>query len=168
MQQRKEHAALSRVLGADQPLYGMFSGYPAKRSEAWRRRLGEHYAAEIGRIRPDGPLLLGGNCLGAYVAWEIAQALLAKGRRVGIVFLMEAMVLRPYAGRVVLLYGRESLAYNPFLSGQDLRPEWQRLYGSYDVAELPGKHGAHFDPQNLGFLAAVLRHYLASEPAGAG
>jgi len=168
MQQGKEHAALSRALGADQPLYGMFSGFPAKRSDAWRRRLGEHYAAEIGRIRPEGPILLGGNCLGAYVAWQVVQELLARGRRVGVVFLMEATILRPYPGRVVLLYGRESLAYNPFLSGQDLRPEWQRLYGSYDVAELPGKHGAHFGPENLGVLASLLRHYLARETAGAG
>jgi acyl carrier protein len=168
MQQRKEFTALCRAIGADQPLYGMFSGFPANRSEALRRMLGERYAAEIARIGPDAPILLGGNCLGAYVAWEIVRALRAKGRRVGVVFLMEATILRPYAGRVVLLYGKESLAYNPFLSGQDLRPEWQRLYGSYDVAELPGKHGAHFEPKNLGALVELLHHYLAREAASAG
>lgn len=153
--------ALSEAIGSDQPLYGIRSGFPPNRSERWRRMLGERYARKIAEIQPDGSIMIGGNCSGAFVAWEIAQALLLRDRQVDILFLMEATIMRPYPGRVVLLYGNDSLAYNPFLSGNDLRPEWQSLYGSYDTVELPGNHGSFFQPQTVPVLASTLRRYLA-------
>jgi oxalate---CoA ligase len=156
-----ECKALSEAIGCDQPLYGIRSGFPPNRSVGWRRMLGERYAKKIVEIQPDGPVMIGGNCSGAYVAWEIAQALLARDREVDTLFLMEATIMRPHPGRVVMLYGNESLAYNPFLAGHDLRPDWQSLYGSYDIAELPGNHGGFFEPQTVPALASILRRYLA-------
>lgn len=40
------------------------------------------YAAEIARIRPRGPLVLGGNCQGAIVALALTRQLVAAGREV--------------------------------------------------------------------------------------
>jgi oxalate---CoA ligase len=150
-------ATLSDAIGSDQPIYAIRSGFPPNRSDAWRKALGERFARKIAEIQPKGPLVLGGNCAGAYVAWEAAQVLLDMGRTIDTLFLMDAIILRPSPAQVVLLYGKESLAYNPFLAGKDLRPEWRRFYGSHVVVEVPGKHWDVLSPGTLPVLVEALR-----------
>lgn len=156
---------LGRVIGAEQPLYTAFSGFPPNRSEDWRRALGLRHAQVINTIQPHGAIAIGGNCAGAYVAWETAQALRAMNRQVDQLYLLEATILKTCPGRVVMIYGTESLLFNPFLSGRNLHPEWRRLFRSYEIAELPGNHGDFFKPSNVRALADLLNHHLDAENA---
>jgi thioesterase domain-containing protein len=45
--------------------------------------LAEHYAAALAKFQPEGPLVLGGYCVGAIIALEMAKRLRAQGREVG-------------------------------------------------------------------------------------
>jgi thioesterase domain-containing protein len=50
----------------------------------------ETYTAEIRRIQPRGPYLLGGLCIGGFIAFEIARKLKNEGEQIGAVALIDA------------------------------------------------------------------------------
>lgn len=71
------------LLGEDQPVYafrarGLDGGEPHPTFEA----MAADYAAEIRRIQPRGPHLIGAMCVGAFVAIEVARLLRAAGETV--------------------------------------------------------------------------------------
>jgi acyl carrier protein len=75
--------ALARRLGDDQPLFalqprGVYSGAPLHNSIEGAAR---HYLREMRKVRPQGPYLLVGRCLGALVAYEMAWRREAAGER---------------------------------------------------------------------------------------
>ncbi|NTU79349.1 MAG: SDR family oxidoreductase [Chloroflexales bacterium] len=82
---------LARHLGPDQPVYGLQAQgldgqLPVLTSiEA----MAERYVAEILRMRPEGPYLLGGYCMGGTVAIEMAQRLRAQGHQVPVLAVFE-------------------------------------------------------------------------------
>ena len=84
--------ALARRLGNDQPLYalqprGVYGGSPLFTSvEAAARR----YLRAIRKVRPHGPYLLAGRCLGSAIAYEIARRIEAKGERVDLLLVMDS------------------------------------------------------------------------------
>jgi thioesterase domain-containing protein len=45
--------------------------------------LADHYVAELMKFQPDGPLMIGGYCIGAIIALDMAKKLRALGRDVG-------------------------------------------------------------------------------------
>ncbi|MDP2384497.1 MAG: amino acid adenylation domain-containing protein [Nitrospirota bacterium] len=80
-------AQLARLLGADQPVYGLqtrgldgnaipFTSVPD---------MACHYIAEIRTCRPQGPYVILGSCTGGLIAYEMAQQLLAQGESVTLV-----------------------------------------------------------------------------------
>lgn len=77
---------LARHLNSDRPLYAFQDGigHPS-RIEA----LAAHFIRDIRTIQPEGPYLLAGSCLGAAVAFEMAQQLRRKGERVALLALVE-------------------------------------------------------------------------------
>lgn len=161
MQHEVEHTALAQALGPDQPLYGMRSGHPLPKSYPLQRLLGRHYAARI-MAQAAGPYVLGGNCQGGHVAFETAQALREAGQEVRRLILLDTMVLRPYAGAVALLFGAQAATHNPFLKGEDPRPDWNRLYAAHTLDFLPCAHGQYFlIPTNVAVLAERVRGYMA-------
>jgi len=77
-------AKLARLLGLDQPFYGMqargldgietpFTSVP---------EMARHYIAEIRALRPQGPYAVVGVCTGGLIAYEMAQQLLDQGEDV--------------------------------------------------------------------------------------
>ena len=117
---------LAQRLGADQPFYALQSrgltGAPAHDSiEA----MAEHYVREMRAVQPDGPYHIGGYCLGAMVAFEMAQQLREEGCEVALVALFIAPrpehVRRSFVGR---------MSYNL----QELRPLGGRARRAY-IAE---------------------------------
>src|SRR5205085_2963988 len=81
----------ARLLGADQPTYGVKaigvdgSEAPPDRVEAIAAR----YVREITELRPHGPYLLGGYSIGAYAALETALQLRALGHEVGLLVVFD-------------------------------------------------------------------------------
>jgi len=74
----------TKHLDEDQPLYGFeYAGMDGK-SEPFSTipGLAQAYVQEIQLLQPEGPYYLGGICFGGIVAYEIAQQLLAGGRKV--------------------------------------------------------------------------------------
>jgi amino acid adenylation domain-containing protein len=77
---------LARRLAPDQPVYALQSvGLDGTRPPLTRvEDMAVHYIEEIRSLQPEGPYLLAGICLGAYVALEMAHQLEARGQRVAL------------------------------------------------------------------------------------
>jgi thioesterase domain-containing protein len=87
----KSNAFLSRLLGADQPLYGLVQQSVDGRS-AFHRTLPDiatYYRRAIESVQPTGPYFLGGFCVGGIVAFEIAQQLRRAGHDVRLLALVD-------------------------------------------------------------------------------
>ncbi|HEY0793748.1 MAG TPA: amino acid adenylation domain-containing protein, partial [Chthoniobacterales bacterium] len=83
---------LADGLGPAQPFYGFLLRENLARFGTVDsvRQLAAHYVAELVRIRPDGPLQLGGFCTGGVIAHEMACQLRVLGREVSLLALIDA------------------------------------------------------------------------------
>jgi thioesterase domain-containing protein len=92
---------LARRLGPDQPFYGLQAqGVDGKQAPLDRvEDMADLYLAEIRRVQPHGPYLLGGYSGGGVVAYEIAQRLRQEGERVGLLAFLDTFcpILPPAA-----------------------------------------------------------------------
>jgi len=77
---------LARFLGPDQPFFGFQDG-PQNPSQI--PALASLYVREMRRVQPTGPYFLGGVCLGAVVAYEMAQQLVKQGGEVSLLAMVE-------------------------------------------------------------------------------
>lgn len=82
---------LARALGEDQPLYGLPPHQVGDLSQtpSIEQMATEHLEA-IRSVRPNGPYIIGGFCLGAIVAYELAQQIIASGETVEMLVLIDA------------------------------------------------------------------------------
>jgi amino acid adenylation domain-containing protein len=82
---------LARYLGADQPIYGLQArGLNGERiSFRSFEQMAADYLDAIRAVQPRGPYLLGGFCLGGYIALEMGRILKAEAKRVALVALIE-------------------------------------------------------------------------------
>ena len=80
-------AQLARLLGPDQPFYGLQArGLDGKEVPFTSvLEMARHYIAEIRAIRPQGPYILVGICTGGLIAYEMAQQLFEQGEDVTLV-----------------------------------------------------------------------------------
>ncbi len=87
------YGALARHLPADQPFYGLQpSGLDGRTLlrvsvESMARR----FVRAVRAVRPHGPYLLGGRCLGGLVAYEMARRLEADGEEVALVAVLDSL-----------------------------------------------------------------------------
>ena len=83
--------ALARLLGLDQPFYGLQSrGLDGSEEPLTRiEDIAAWFLREIREVQPDGPYYLVGMCMGGIVAYEMAQQLLAAGQEIGLLALLE-------------------------------------------------------------------------------
>lgn len=77
------YTPLARYLGADQPFYGIQArGLDGKQAPFHDIvAMAVEYTAEVLRVQPHEPFLLGGYSLGGTIAFEMAQQLYAQGHR---------------------------------------------------------------------------------------
>jgi amino acid adenylation domain-containing protein len=80
---------LSKLLGADQPLFGLQARGLDGKEEPFRSiaDMAQHYVVEIQSARPKGPYFIGGTCTGGVIAYEVAQRLIERGEDVRLVML---------------------------------------------------------------------------------
>jgi thioesterase domain-containing protein len=84
--------ALARALGTERPFFGLQPpGLDGARAPLDRvEDLAAYFEAQIRAVRPRGPWILGGFCMGGTVAFELAQRLLAGRRDAGFLVLFGA------------------------------------------------------------------------------
>jgi acyl-CoA synthetase (AMP-forming)/AMP-acid ligase II/thioesterase domain-containing protein/acyl carrier protein len=84
-------SGLSRGLGKDQPLFGLTPyNLPVEEKNDPVEYLAGEYIKEIKKIQPKGPYILGGNCSGGTVAFEVARQLIDMGENVDYLIMTEA------------------------------------------------------------------------------
>ena len=103
---------LAKYLGEDQPLYAFQAkGLDGEASTLETvEDLAEYYNAEIQRLYPNGPFLLGGTSFGGLVAYEMGRKLIEAGHEVDLLALFDTY---PYRGPFP--YGR---------TGSPAGPKW--------------------------------------------
>jgi thioesterase domain-containing protein/acyl carrier protein len=79
-------ARLSKLLGEDQPFYGLQAQGLDGKARPFTRivDMARHYIGEIRTVQPCGPYRIGGTCTGGLVAYEMAQQLTAEGEEVDV------------------------------------------------------------------------------------
>ena len=100
---------LARALGAAVSVYGIRAS-GMEPGEPVLRDLGamvSRYVDEVRAIQPRGPYLLGGHSAGGAIAYEMAQALLARGEEVALVLMVDTPSLG--AGRRARVNSAEDL-----------------------------------------------------------
>lgn len=80
-------------LGLDQPVYGFKARGLDGRVQPHRNaeEMARDYIEEMRAFQPEGPYLLGGECVGGVVAYEMAQQLYAQGQEVGLLVMMDTI-----------------------------------------------------------------------------
>ena len=162
LQRYQELTQLARYLGPDQPVYGMRSARKimTTRTDGNLALLASHYADEILALRPNGPYIVGGNCGATRVAFPLAQELEARGGKVALLILHEKFIARPWAGRVALMFGRES-DRNPYLRFADPAFGWRKYYtGPISVDIVSGAHAEFFVEPNVQVLTDAIRRRI--------
>ncbi len=102
-----EYHQLARLLGSDQPFYGLQAKGLDGKSEPHTsiREMAAHYLNELREIQPHGPYLLGGRSSGGTIAFEMACQLETAGEKVALLALLDTFP----AGYFKLLPGNSSL-----------------------------------------------------------
>lgn len=161
-----EFPALAEAMGPDQPVIGLRSLNTVVNFS--RKHLGEdieiarYYAEVLWRHFDHDIVWIGGNCQGAAVAAELANAFVQAGRSVAGLFVMEWSSLLPWPGACHFLFGEESHDFNPFLKHENPWPLWRQMYKSVTCSLLPGSHGQFFGPEKMGRLASILQSTIAA------
>jgi amino acid adenylation domain-containing protein len=104
---------LSRLLGAEQPFWGVQAPGLAGEQEPLARieDMAEHYFEAIRQVQPRGPYLLAGWSLGGVVAFEMARQARARGEEVGLLAVLDVPALGGSAGTTVLNDPAEMVRY---------------------------------------------------------
>jgi amino acid adenylation domain-containing protein len=86
-----EYRDLARLLGPDQPFYGLQAkGLDGKQEPHTSiKEMAAHYIGEMLEVQPSGPYLIGGRSSGGTIAFEMACQLTAKGEEVGLLALLD-------------------------------------------------------------------------------
>jgi thioesterase domain-containing protein/acyl carrier protein len=82
---------LARYLGPEQPFYGLQARGLDGKNIRFRTftDMAVDYLNEIRTVQPEGPYLIGGWCMGGYIALEMAQILKAQGEEVALLALIQ-------------------------------------------------------------------------------
>jgi thioesterase domain-containing protein len=82
---------LSRALGSEQPFYVVPPHNVRSLAQAPTvAEMARAHLQDLRAVRPHGPYIVGGFCLGAIVAYELAQQLVAAGEKVEMLLLIDA------------------------------------------------------------------------------
>jgi thioesterase domain-containing protein len=156
---------LARLLGPDQPLYGVMpSGVDGKPFLPSVQAMAAVNIRQLLTVQTRGPYLLGGYCNGGLVAYEMAQQMRQQGLGVGMVILLDTWVPRYFGWLKAIVQKTRGLSPpDPDRRGQVYA--WLRNY-------LVRTHSAyHQGPRALLHLYSqkagrILRESLWTSPQG--
>jgi amino acid adenylation domain-containing protein len=141
---------LARLLGNDQPFYGLEShGLDGSVAPLTRiEDIASAHLREIRAVQPEGPYYLLGACFGGVVVWEMARQLRTEGQEIGLLALVGSSP-RPDSTPPNLL-GARAAAVREFLVGRF------SLY-MQTLKELRGRQRVEYLRQRIAELAQMLR-----------
>lgn len=160
-----EPVMLANRLGADQPLVAMRSLFKLAECKAAKRahtvELASAYADLI-LARSDGrPFIIGGNCQAAPIAEAVAHALLGRTGRAPLLVTLEHVPAYCYPGSLVMLFGAQSVKFNPFARGEDPTAAWAAMHGQASWGFIDASHGRYFMEPAVHDLGGYLRQVSA-------
>ncbi|GAB1363662.1 hypothetical protein MASR1M32_28980 [Rhodobacter sp.] len=160
-----EFKLLAAALGPDQPLIGLRSLNAIVPLEQLNMtaslQIAGYYAEMLLPLLRGKALRVGGNCQGALIANLLAVQLLQLGLAVRGFIAQESDCLLPLPIPATLIFGDDSLEFNPFLQGKDPWPRWRQQFALVRFRLVPGKHGSYFSPTALPFLAGHIAEALS-------
>lgn len=163
----KEMRALSHSFPTERPLFGGFSGGKIfDMSDHTMERLARLYVAELVTMFPDGDFILGGNCKGARLAWEVAQQLAQQGRGVTKLCLLEFTDpdIIKLKSPMLLMFGKHSRskAYKAIGWGNS---GWEETFAASIAASwIDGTHGELFRGEEMESFVKTLCAFLNDKP----
>jgi len=118
---------LARLLGDEQPVFGLQGiGLDGKEPPISNmERIARRYIEEIVSIQPQGPYYISGWSMGGVIAYEIARQLLAEGRELGALIVLDAYAPWALSFSQRLRLHLDSIRKRPWRSR--LRYIWQRI-----------------------------------------
>ncbi len=159
--------ALAPHFDSDRPLYGLYSGGNFfLSSEEMLEKIAHFYLGQILLVVPNGPYMIGGNCKGAWVAVRISRMLIALGKQVETLFLLEHSdrSLTDFSGRIMFMFHKHSKrrAYRDIGWG---RPGWSKEFKRVpEITWLTGSHSDTFRAYNVTKLAENIESFLEGKP----
>ncbi|NMO15701.1 non-ribosomal peptide synthetase [Pyxidicoccus fallax] len=150
--------ALARRMAPDQPVYGLqtrgLHGEPPPFDRV--EDMAADHIQSMRAVQPRGPYLLGGHCIGAMVALEMALQLQRQGERVALLASIDALAPAPFYADEVVTFVDDPTDYFVFLSkgfkywfGEDVPLEREALVGldlerqAARFMDLARKHGIY-------------------------
>jgi thioesterase domain-containing protein len=90
-----EYRDLARMFGPGQNFYSIQVPTDKRNAEFARsiKTMSQHYVEELVQFQPEGPFVLGGYSVGATIALEMSQQLIARGREVSLLFVIDGELL---------------------------------------------------------------------------
>jgi aspartate racemase len=147
-----EYLDLARLLGPDQPVYGLqakgLDGTSAPLTSI--KEMAAHYIAEIREVQPAGPYLLCGRSSGGLTAFEMACQLEAAGEQVAVLALLDTYP----AGYFKLLKNSRTLNGRAARIAQKCRAHVRNL------AKLDSGDKLRYVGRKLGYVPAKAKHRL--------
>jgi thioesterase domain-containing protein len=108
---------MARMLGPKQQFYGIQAPTDKRNAEfvSSIKSISQHYVDELVKFQPEGPFFLGGHSVGATIALEMSQQLIARGREVSLLVVFDGGLLNTGAEISFLnpLYWLRLLCYLP-------------------------------------------------------
>lgn len=145
-----EYYDLARLLGPDQPVYGLQAkGLDGKEEPHTNiKEMAVHYLKEMREVQPEGPYLLGGRSSGGTIAFEMACLLAAEGQQVALLALLDTypagyFKLLPGSGSLrqrAIRYGRKLGSHATNMSQLSIAKKLEYVFGKLKYAPEKAKH----------------------------
>lgn len=128
---------LAQLLGPDRPVFGLRAQGLDGRTAPLERveEMAAHYIAAVRRVQPNGPYLLGGNCFGGLIAFEMARQLRAAGDGIVLLALIDTghdvgsirSTIQKHLHKLSRKSPREKIAHLAVLMGRSVTRTWASL-----------------------------------------
>jgi thioesterase domain-containing protein len=122
----QSNAVLANYLGPDQPLYAVLhQSHDGQRAQFTRMEdIAACYLEEVRRVQPRGPYRLGGFCVGATLAFEMARQLESAGECVTLLIMLDPPVTGPNASPLARISRSDAPPLNQ--PGEPARPAFAK------------------------------------------
>ena len=171
---------MARMLGPKQKFYGIQAPTDKRNAEfvSSIKSISQYYVDELVKFQPEGPFLLGGHSVGATIALEMSQQLIARGREVSLLVVFDGELLNTGAEISFLnpLYWLTLLCYLPGWINNVLMVKYSfqsvcRMLVNKAAEKLSSRHAVEsvvnlsaFTPEHAAFMKGLYDRHLEYVP----